>query len=359
MDSILYIWQKLRIRNMKAVFIKGHNAVSVDDVKVPDLASPGDVLVKMRACGLCGSDLEKIYGEYSMASGRLGHEPAGEVVAIGKSVKGFARGDRVFIHHHVACYSCHYCLHGDYTMCTAYQTSNISPCGLAEHFLVPEWNVSRGGLIKLPNNVSFDEASLIEPLACCIKAWKKCSFQKGDDVVILGAGPTGLMHVLLALAFGAGKIFVIDINDFRLNFAKKYGVQVFNPISDHDFANNIKLETGGRGADICIIATGNMKAILQSFDLTRRGGKIMLFGVPPKGSQMSYDMSKLYSSEHSLIPSYAASEIETNQALKLIAEARLDIGSLITHRFHISKAAEAVKCAYEANNAMKVIITTD
>jgi L-iditol 2-dehydrogenase len=344
---------------MKAVFVKGHNAVSVDDVEAPDLASAGDVIVKMRTCGLCGSDLEKIYGEYSMVSGRLGHEPAGEVVATGKSVNGFARGDRVFIHHHVACYSCHYCLHGDYTMCSTYQSSNISPCGLAENFLVPEWNVSRGGMIKLPDNVSFDEASLVEPLACCIRAWKKCSFQKGDDVVILGAGPTGLMHVLLALAFGAGKIFVIDINGFRLNFAKNYGVHVFNPISDHDFANNIRLETDGRGADISIIATGSMQALLQSFDLTRRGGKIVLFGVPPKGSQMSYDMSKLYSSEHSLIPSYAASEIETNQAMKLIAEARLNVESLITHRFNISKAAEAVKCAYEANNAMKVIITTD
>jgi L-iditol 2-dehydrogenase len=346
-------------RKMKAVFVNGRSAVSVDDVKIPEMTSAGDVLVKMRACGLCGSDLEKIYGEYSMASSKLGHEPAGEVVAIGKSVKGFACGDRVFIHHHVACYSCHYCLHGDYTVCPAYQASNINPCGLAEHFLVPEWNVSRGGLIKLPDNVRFDEASLVEPLACCIKAWKKCNFQKGDDIAVLGAGPAGLMHVLLALAFGAGKIFVIDINEFRLNFAKKYGVQVFNSISDQDLANNIKLETGGRGVDICIVATGSMKALLQSFDLTRRGGKIMLFGVPPKGSQMSYDVSKLYSSEHSLIPSYAASEIETNQALKLIAEKRVDIESLITHRFHISKAAQAVKCAHEANDAMKVIITPD
>jgi L-iditol 2-dehydrogenase len=294
-----------------------------------------------------------------MASGRLGHEPAGEVVAVGKSVKDFARGDRVFIHHHVACYSCHYCLHGDYTMCSAYQASNINPCGLAEHFLVPEWNVARGGLIKLPDNVRFEEASLVEPLACCIKAWKKCGFQKGDDIVVLGAGPAGLMHVLLALAFGAGKIFVIDINDFRLNFARKYGVQVFNSLSNQDLANNIKLETHGRGADICVVATGSMKALLQSFDLTRRGGKIMVFGVPPKGSQLSYDVSKLYSSEHSLIPSYAASEIETNQALKLIAQKRFDIESLITHRFHISKAAQAVRCAHEANDAMKVIITTD
>ena len=344
---------------MKAVFVKEQSMVSVDDVKMPDIVSSGDVLVKMRACGLCGSDLEKIYGEYTMTSGRLGHEPAGQIVAIGKSVKGLALGDRVFVHHHVACYSCHYCLHGDYTACPEYQASNINPCGLAEHFLVPEWNVSRGGLIKLPDNVRFDEASLIEPLACCIKAWKKCNFQKGDDIAVLGAGPAGLMHVLLAMAFGAGKIFVIDINDFRLSFAKKYGVQVFNAIFDKDLANDIKLNTGGIGADICIVATGSTKALIQSFGLTRRGGNIILFGVPPKGSQISYDVSKLYSNEHSLIPSYAASEIETNQALKLITEKRIDIQSLITHRFHISKAAEAVKCAHEANDAMKVIITTD
>ncbi len=344
---------------MKAVFVNGRGAVSVKDIKLPDLTSTGDILVKMHACGLCGSDLEKIYGEYSMTSGRLGHEPAGEIVRIGSSVKDFKLGDRVFIHHHVACYSCHYCVHEDYTMCPAYQTNNISPCGLSEHFLVPEWNVSRGGVIRLPDNVTFDEAALVEPLACCIRAWKKCRFQKGDDVIVLGAGPTGLMHILLAIAFEAGKIFVIDTNDFRLDFAKKYGVQGFNSLSGHDLIDRIKLETGGRGGDVCIIATGNMKALLQSFDLTRRGGKIILFGVPPKGSQLPYDVSKLYSSEQSLIPSYAASEIETNQALRMIAETRIDIRSLITHKFHINNAPEAIKCAHEANNAMKVIITTD
>ncbi len=343
---------------MKAVFVKGHSAVSVDDIKTPELSSDGDVLVKMRACGLCGSDLEKVYGEYGMSSGRLGHEPAGEVVIAGKDTKGFTPGDRVFIHHHVACYSCHYCLHGDHTMCPAYQTSNISPCGLAERFLVPAWNVSRGGLIKLPDNVSFDEASLVEPLACCIRAWNKCNFHKGDDITVLGAGPAGLMHVLLAQAFGAGRIFVLDINDFRLKFAKRYGVDAFNS-TEQDLAAKIKSETGGRGVDICVVATGSTKALLQSFDLTRKGGKIMLFGVPPKGSQISYDMSKLYSSEHSLIPSYAASEIETNQALRLISEKRVDMASLITHRFDIKNAAEAVKCAHEAKDAMKVIVTTE
>ncbi len=342
---------------MKAVFVKGNSKVSVDDIKTPDIASEGDVLVKMRACGLCGSDLEKVYGQYGMASGRLGHEPAGEIASVGKGVKAFSPGDRVFIHHHVACYSCHYCLHGDHTMCPEYQRSNISPCGLAEEFIVPEWNVSRGGLIKLPDNVSFDEASLVEPFACCIRAWNKCSFQKGDDVAVLGAGPAGLMHILLARAFGAGRIFVLDINDFRLGFAKKYDVEIFNSMSE-DLVNKVKSETGGRGVDICVVATGSTKALLQSFDLTRKAGKIMLFGVPPKGSQISYDMSKIYSNEHSLVPSYAASEIETNQALKLIAEKRVDVMSLITHRFDIKSAADAVRCAHEAKDAMKVIVTS-
>jgi L-iditol 2-dehydrogenase len=344
-------------KKMKAVFVKARDAVSVDDVKSPDITNAGDVIVKMRACGLCGSDLEKIYGEYGMTSGRLGHEPAGEVVAVGGGVKGFSPGDRVFIHHHVACYSCHYCKHGDHTMCPHYQTSNISPCGLAEQFLVPEWNVSRGGLIKLPDGVSYDEASLIEPFACCIRAWNKCNFQPGDDIAVLGAGPAGLMHVLLAKAYGARKVFVFDINDFRLNFAGRYGVEAFNSAAQN-LADRIKSATDGRGVDICVVATGSMKALLQSFEMTRKGGDIMLFGVPPKGSQMSYDMSKLYSNEHSIIPSYAASEIETNEALKLISEKKVDIASLITHRFDIKDAPEAVKCAHVAKDAMKVIVTS-
>jgi L-iditol 2-dehydrogenase len=343
---------------MKAVFVKGRNSVAVDEIKVPEIVDDGDVIVKMRACGLCGSDLEKVYGEYGMASARLGHEPAGEVVIVGKGAKGFAPGDRVFVHHHVACNSCHYCLHGDYTMCPAYQTSNISPCGLAEQFLVPEWNVSRGGLIRLADNISYEEASLVEPLACCLRAINKCEMRKGDDVAIIGAGPAGLMNVLLAKALGAGRMFVIDINDFRLDFAKRYGVQTFNAKSADSISQKIISETGGRGVDICIVATGSTKAISQSLELTRRGGRVMLFGVPPKGSQMSLDMNALYSHEHSIIPSYAASEVETNQVLALLAAKRLEVSSLITHRFDIRNASEAVKCAHEAKDAMKVIVTT-
>jgi L-iditol 2-dehydrogenase len=242
-------------------------------------------------------------------------------------------------------------------MCPEYQKSNISPCGLAEQFLVPEWNVSRGGLVKLPDGMSFDDASLIEPLACCIRAWNKSGFSAGDDVAVLGAGPAGLMHVILAKAFGAGRVFVSDINDFRLNFARRYDVEAFNSLSDQNFAQKIREQTAGRGVDIAIVATGSVKALAQSFDMTRRGGKIILFGVPPKGSQVSYDMSRLYANEHSLIPSYAASEVETNRAIKLMTEKRLDMAPLITHRFDIKNASEAIRCAHEARDAMKVIVT--
>ena len=345
---------------MKAVSVIGKGLVSVDEVTAPKLMEDGDILIKMHACGVCGSDLEKVYGQYGMSSAKLGHEPSGEVINVGKSVNDFNVGDRVFIHHHVACYSCYFCRHGDYTMCDMYQKSNITPCGLSEQILVPEWNVSHGGVIRLPDTVTFDEASFIEPLGCCIRALNKCNFQKGDDIAILGSGPAGIMHVKLAKAFGAGKIIVLDINDFRMNFVKKYGdVHIFNSITDKDLTGKIKDLTGHRGVDLSVVATGSTKALIQSFEITRKGGKIMLFGVPSKGSEIPFDVSKIYSNEQSLISCYAASEIETNQALKLVTEKRIDVKQLITHRFSINRADEAIRCAHEANDAMKVIVTSE
>ena len=347
---------------MKAVSIKGKELISIDELATPELED-GDILVRMRACGLCGSDLEKVYGQYGMSSAKLGHEPSGEIINVGNSVKDFNPGDRVFIHHHVACYSCYYCLHGDYTMCNMYQNSNIQPCGLSQQIVVPKWNISRGGLLRLPNNISFDEASLIEPLACCIRSLNKCNFQKGDDMAIFGAGPAGMMHVALANVFGAGKIIVVDINNFRIDFAKKfcYNISTFKSLPDkeEDLTQKIKNSTNGRGVDISIVATGSTKALAQAFEATRKAGKVMLFGVPSKNSNISLNMNKLYSNEQSFLSCYAASEIETNQALKLIAEKRLDIKRLITHRFSIENADQAIKCAHEAKDAMKVIVTSN
>ncbi|MFQ5969209.1 MAG: zinc-dependent dehydrogenase [Nitrososphaerales archaeon] len=342
---------------MKAVFVTEHNTVSVKDFPKPKIGD-GDVLVRMRACGLCGSDLEKVYGHYGMVSQRLGHEPSGEIVSLGSKVTDFKVGNRVFVHHHVPCYSCHYCQNEDYTICPQYQKSNLEPCGLAEEFLVPEWNVSRGGMIKLPDSVSFEEAAMIEPLACCIKAINKSGMKNGDDIAVVGVGPAGIMHLILSKSFGAGKVFALDINDFRLDFAKNLGAYLTINIGEQDASKMIKESTDDRGADIVIVATGSTKALLQSLELVRRGGRVILFGVPPKPSNVRLDVNRLFSNEIRLIPSLAASEKETNQALELITTKRINIKPIITHRFTLEKAEVAIKCAYEAKDVMKVLVTS-
>src|SRR3989338_5333507 len=173
---------------MKFAFSKEHGKIRIEEMQLPELKE-GELLVKMRVCGVCGSDLEKVYGSYGMTSKRIGHEIAGEVVE-SKNDK-FSVGDRVFVHHHVPCYSCYYCLKGDHVLCNDYQKSNVEPCGLSEYFVVPEWNASKGGVITLPGGMSFEAAALAEPLACCIKAINRLQIRAGDTAAVIGSGPAG------------------------------------------------------------------------------------------------------------------------------------------------------------------------
>ncbi len=341
---------------MKAAYVTGPSSVEIKSIQRPSVGT-GELLVQMRACGVCGSDLEKIYGQYSQPSTRLGHEPAGVISEVGSGTKDFKKGDRVFVHHHVPCYMCHFCLHGNETMCQKYSETNLSPCGLAEEFLVPAWNVSHGGVIKLPEQISFEEASMVEPLACCIRAWNKIKFKKGDSVAILGAGPTGMMHVILSKIYGMKEIFCFDVNNFRLNFAKQFGITDAFHSTDTNAHSKIFDKTENRGVDIAIVATGNIGAIAQSIDLVRKGGTIILFGVPSRDAKLSVDVSKIYSKEITITPSYAASESDTNAAFELIKERKIDIKKLITHKFDLSESAKALEYAHQGNDSMKIIVT--
>jgi len=341
---------------MKAALVKNDSTITVDDVEKPSLG-PGDILVKMESCGICGSDLEKVFGKYGKPSRKLGHEPAGMISEVGSKVKDFKKDDRVFTHHHVPCYSCHFCNHGNETMCPKYYETNLSPCGLAEEYLVPEWNVSHGGVLKISDSMSFDEAAMIEPLACCIRSWHKFPHKKGDSVAIFGVGPTGMMHVMLAKDKGFEKIFCLDVNDFRLEFAKKF--QITQSINSNDSSRKEKIlhETENRGVDVAIVATGNLKALDDAIELVRKGGAVMMFGVPSKGDTMNIDMSKIYSKEITLTTSYAASDYDTKEALELIKSSRADVKSLITHKYSILETQKAFDHARDGSDAMKIIIT--
>jgi L-iditol 2-dehydrogenase len=332
------------------------NKIRLVESELPEV-NDEEMLVRMQSCGICGSDLEKVYGNYGMKSVRVGHEPAGVVIKVGKNLKKFQEGDRVFVHHHVSCYSCRYCLQGNYTMCNNYQTSNIEPCGLSEQFIVPKWNIEHGGVLKLPDSISFDEAALIEPFACCIRGLNKISIKHGDNIAISGAGPTGVMHTLLSRLWGANKIVVSDVNDFRLNFVKKYGVTTVN-LKTQNLEEVVNNHTGGLGVDVTVLATGSIKAFESSLKITRRGGKVLLFGVPSVGSKYDIDLNSLYSNEQIIIPSYGASEIETNQALSLMEDKSIDLLPIVTHRFKIGDSDSAFQCAHEGLDAMKVLIVT-
>jgi L-iditol 2-dehydrogenase len=339
---------------MKAAFVTGPATVSINDTPKSALGA-GDILVKMQSCGICGSDVEKVFGKYGQPSMRLGHEPAGIILDVGSAVSNFKKGDRVFTHHHVPCYSCHYCIHGNETMCAKYYETNLSPCGLSEEYLVPEWNVSHGGVLKLPDSMSFDEAAMIEPLACCVRAWNKFQHKKGDTVAVFGAGPTGIMHAMLAKTNEFSKIFCFDVNDFRLGYAKSFGAIPLKS-GDSQSISKVLAETQNQGVDVSIVATGSLAAVSDAILSTRKGGTIILFGVPSKGATMQIDMSVVYSKELTLVPSYAASDSDTKESLQLIASGKVDVKKLITHRYSLSESQKAFEHAHTGKNAMKIII---
>ena len=338
---------------MKAAVVKDNSTIKITHIENPELG-PNDILVQMSACGICGSDVEKVFGKYGQPSMKLGHEPAGTIIKIGSQVENFTVGDRVFTHHHVACYSktCHECSHGNETMCEKYYQSNLNPCGLADEYVVPEWNVKHGGVLKIPDEMSFEEAAMIEPLACCLRAWKKFNYQKNDTAVILGVGPTGIMHALLARSVGFSKIFCSDINDFRLDFAKKLG---FEAVRSNESSEKI-LQSTIDGVDVAIVATGNLNALDSAINLVRKGGTIVMFGVPSKDASIDINMSNVYSKEITITTTYAASDTDTKNALELIASGTIDVKSLITHKYTLEDSQKAFEHAKTGDNAMKIII---
>jgi L-iditol 2-dehydrogenase len=341
---------------MKAAVYYNLNDIRVENMPKPK-PGPDEIVVEMKACGVCGSDLMDWYLR-SRAPLVLGHEPTGVVAEAGRNVEAFRRGDRVFVHHHVACLTCHFCIHGDYTMCEQFGRTHIHPGGFAEYFRVPAENL-RIDTFRIPDNVSFEEATLIEPTACCIRAQNKLNIQTGDTVAIIGAGPSGILHVLLSKIAGASQIIVSDLIDYRLRTAEKFGADlVVNPRQE-SFNEAVKGATEGRGANVVIVTAPVKEALTDGMKICRRGGTVCLFAPTQPNEYARISPHRLFFSEITVVPSYSTSHVETRIALRLISSGRIPAKDLITHRFPLSHVAEAFRTAAKTKECLKVVVLNE
>ena len=339
---------------MKAALVDSQGRLQLADVDLPRIGR-GDLLVKMRVCGICGTDLEKLQG-VRVTPPVLGHEVVGDVEEVGADAEGYSRGDRVAVHHHVPCHACYYCLHGDHTLCGEFSKSNLDPCGFAEYFRVPETNVSKGAVFRLPDGLSYEDAALAEPTGCCIRGMDRLGIRKEDSTLIVGAGPAGLSYVQLLRALGADLIIATDMIESRVKWAKKFGAdQAFNAAAA-DLNKQILDATEGRGVDNVVVASGNVKAIQASFPLVRKGGKILLFGIPPEGSVFACDASGVFIREIKLIPSYSTTEKEIRRALEIIDKKIVLLTGMITHRFSLTDIVNGFQAADDPQSSLKVMV---
>jgi L-iditol 2-dehydrogenase len=341
---------------MKVAMYYHQQDIRIEEMPIPAI-NKDEILVEMKACGVCGSDLMDWYLK-SRVPLVLGHEPAGVIAKSGSRVEGFSVGDRVFVHHHVACLTCHYCMHEDYTLCEQFHKTNIKPGGFAEYFRVPAPNVQIDTL-KIPEVLPFEEATLIEPIGCCIRALRKSGIQTGDSIVIIGSGTTGIIHVALSRMFGAAKTIVSDLIDYRLRMAEKFGADVTVNPENEDLAEVVKAETEGIGTDIVIVTAPSIEAYKIGLRVCRKGGKLCIFAPTNPGEYLQISPKELFFSEIQIIPSYSTSHLETRMALELIKSERINVKELITHRFKLVEAVEAFKTAVENKESLKVMVLSE
>jgi len=338
---------------MKAAVYYGQQDIRIEEVPAPEIGED-EILVQMKVCGVCGSDLMDWYLE-SRAPLVLGHEPAGVVAKKGRKVEDVDIGDKVFVHHHVACLTCHYCLSGDYTLCEQFHQTNIKPGGFAEYFRVPFPNL-RLDTLKIPSSLSFEDATLIEPVGCCVRALRKCGVRAGNSIAVIGAGATGLIHAALAKIYGASPIIVSDLIDFRLSFAKKFGADVVVNSKREDLNETVKNETDGRGVDLAVVTAPSLEAYKAGIAVCRKGGKLCVFAPTTPGKHLEISPKELFFSELQIIPSYSTSHLETRAALRLIESGKIRIEELITHRFKLEETAKAFTTALEGRESLKVVV---
>jgi L-iditol 2-dehydrogenase len=346
---------------MRAAVYRGINDVRVETIPVPQIG-PGEVLVKIHTCGICGTDLKKIHTGSHSAPRVFGHEMAGTIAAVGEGVKDFAVGDRVMAYHHIPCGECFYCRKHTFAQCETYKkvgcTAGFEPSGggFAEYIRVMDWIVRRG-LVKIPDDISFEQASFIEPTNTCYKAIDMLGLQQDDTVLVIGQGPIGILLAALAHRTGA-TVLTSDLYPERHAVAAKFGLN--RPLNARqDIVAETKAATEGRGADVALVAVGGNALIQLAMDAIRPGGRVMLFAATQHG-EAPFDPAAVCMDEKTLMGSYSASVAIQDEVSKLVLEGPrngFDLTQLISHRFSLEDAVAAIELAsHPQPDSMKVVI---
>lgn len=338
---------------MKAARYYSNDDVRVEDVPIPQIKE-GEILVEMRVCGVCGSDVLEWYRK-PRAPLFLGHELSGIVAKVGEGVRNVKKGDRVFVHHHIPCYVCHHCLRGHYSMCESFRKTHFDPGGFAQYVRVPKANMEKG-IIKIPDTMSFEEASLIEPVSCCLKGVQRANLHTGDTVLVIGSGFIGLVFIQLAQLLGAGMVVGTDFIDFRLQKASQLGADyTINPGREDVFNRFMELNSG-EGADVVIVTAGSIEAIEAGMRMAGKGSSVCLFGVSSPEEYLPVSPHRLFSSEITLMGVDSSSEKDTHAAFKFLCGKKINSQELITHRFPLNEIGKAFQIVTEAKDSLKVVI---
>lgn len=337
---------------MRAAMYYSNSDVRIVDLPKPTIG-PGECLVRVRASGICGSDVMEWYRK-PKAPLVLGHEIAAEVVSIGAGVTQVQIGDRVFVSHHVPCGECRYCKAGHETVCDTLRTTNFDPGGFAEFVRVPRINMEKG-VFKLPSEVSDDQAVFIEPLACVARGQRLLGLPVGGTVLVLGSGIAGLLHVRLARALGAGRIIATDVVDFRKEAAIRSGADVVID-GREDVPVQVKSANGGRFADLAITCTGAPKAIAQGLASVDRGGKVLFFAPIDPTAKVDIPFNALWREEVTMTSSYGGAPQDIRSAIELLRSGKVRVDDLVTHRLPLDQAGEGFRLVASAQDSIKVIL---
>ena len=348
---------------MRAVVYRGVNDMRVETVPVPAIGR-GELLIKVATCGICGTDLKKIHTGSHSAPRIFGHEMAGTIVAVGAGVTRFQGGERVMVFHHVPCGKCYYCRKQTPAQCLLYKqvgvTAGFEPSGggFAEYIRVMDWIAASRGVVPIPDGVPFEQAAFVEPVNTVLKGVKMLNLAPDDTVLVIGQGPIGLMHAVLAKRTGA-RVLTSDLYPERHAIAARYGLNDPIHAGTENVVERVLAETDGRGADALILAVGGNALIKTAVDATRCGGKVMLFAQTQHG-EATFDPGTVCMDEKTLMGSYSSSFGILDEVTDLVFGGYrngFDLTQLISHRFSLEAAVAAIDVAsHPKADSMKIMI---